>query len=59
MIILGQEDFFHPTQTVMEAVMFQAHMRLDCHIHPERKAGLARELITKAGMQGKVGNYCC
>ena len=55
MIILGQEDFFHPTQTVMEAVMFQAHIRLDCNVHPERKAKLARELIAKAGMHGKVG----
>ena len=54
MAILGQEDFFHPTQTIMEAVMFQAHMRLDCNVHHERKAGLARELITRAGLQGKV-----
>jgi ABC-type multidrug transport system ATPase subunit len=28
-----QEDTFHPTQTVAEAVMFQAHLRYTVHMH--------------------------
>jgi len=49
-----QEDTFHPTQTVVEAVVFQAIMRLDSAIPYERKLTVAQELIAMAGLKGKV-----
>jgi len=55
LLLLLQEDTFHPTQTVLEAVIFQASMRLDSSIPHSKKKYMARELIKKAGLKGKVG----
>ena len=49
-----QEDVFHPTQTLMEAVLFQAVMRLGSDIPDSKKKLMARELIIMAGLKGKV-----
>jgi len=48
-----QEDIFHPTQTVLEAVMFQANLRLDPSIPRPKKVLKAMELIALAGLRGK------
>jgi len=50
-----QEDTFHPTQTVLEAVNFQALMRLDSSIPYKRKMEMAKEIVADAGLRGKVG----
>jgi ABC-type multidrug transport system ATPase subunit len=49
-----QEDAFHPTQTVLEAVMFHANMRLDANIPQSEKLQMAQEMIDLAGLKGKV-----
>jgi len=53
----SQEDPFHPTQTVLEAVMFQALMRLDPKIIYEEKLCLTKDLIVQAGLGGKVSQW--
>ena len=46
---------FHPTQTVLEAVLFQAHMRLSpCDNDATTLDHRAHDVIRKAGLQGKV-----
>lgn len=50
----GQEDVFHPTQYLMEAVMFQAVMRLDVSVPYHQKLDMVTSLITMAGLKGKV-----
>ena len=40
-------------QTLLEAVLFQANMRLDVNISPEEKLARASALILRAGLQGK------
>lgn len=50
-----QTDAFHPTQTVLEAVLFQADMRLDPSISKKEKVFTAKGLIAMAGLEGKVG----
>ena len=47
------QDSFHPTVTVLEAVLFQAHMRLDPAVPYAWKVRKAQALIRLAGLQGK------
>jgi len=48
-----QEDVFHPTQTVFEAVMYQADLRLGLEVSKEEKKKLCRKLLTQVGLGGK------
>lgn len=45
---------FHPTQTVMETVVFHAQMRLGRTLPYQHKVTQAQRVIYKAGLQGKV-----
>lgn len=47
------QDSFYPTVTVLEAVLFHAHMRLGVDVPLAAKLGRAREVIGLAGLQGK------
>jgi len=49
-----QEDIFHPTQSVLEAVMFQSQMRLASNVPYNKKLAKAQDLIALAGLSGKV-----
>ena len=49
-----QEDVFHPTTTLLEAIMFQAHMRLDAGMPYSEKLGRVGDLLKLAGLSGKV-----
>ena len=47
------QDSFHPTVTVLEAVLFQAHMRLGRGVPLATKLQRVREVVGLAGLQGK------
>ena len=48
-----QEESFHATTTVMEAMLFQAHMRMPRSVPMAAKRERARRLLKMAGLQGK------
>lgn len=48
-----QEESFHATSTVMEAMLFQAHMRMARSVPAAAKRERARRLLDMAGLQGK------
>ena len=52
--LFQQEDIFHPTTTVLEAIMFQAQMRLDARMPYNEKLARVTMLIKLAGLSGKV-----
>ncbi|GAB5035572.1 abc transporter g family protein [Nannochloropsis oceanica] len=52
-----QEDIFHPTSTVKEAVLFQANLRLDRRMPVHEKDALALRLIEDVGLKGKEHTY--
>ncbi len=52
-----QEDIFHPTSTVKEAVLFQANLRLDRRMPAHEKDALALRLIEDVGLKGKEHTY--
>ena len=52
-----QEDIFHPTSTVKEAVLFQANLRLDRRMPAHEKDALALRLIEDVGLKGKENTY--
>jgi ATP-binding cassette, subfamily G (WHITE), member 2 len=51
--LLHTQDSFHPTVTVLEAVLFHAHMRLGVDVPTATKLERARVVIGIAGLQGK------
>ena len=48
-----QEESFHATSTVMEAVLFRAHMRMPRSVPTAAKRAEAERLLERAGLQGK------
>ena len=48
-----QEESFHAMSTVMEAMLFQAHMRMPRAVPAAAKCARARGLLAAAGLQGK------
>jgi len=48
-----QEDIFHPTQTVFEAIMYQAELRLGLDVPYEKKKKLCHKLLAEVGLAGK------
>lgn len=52
-----QEDSFHPTSTVKEAVLFRASMRLDRRMPSQERDALALRLIEDVGLKGKEETY--
>lgn len=50
-----QDESFHATSTVMEAMLFQAHMRMPRAVPAAAKRARARRLLAAAGLQGKEG----
>lgn len=48
-----QEDIFHPTSTVKEAVLFQANLRMHSKMPSHEKDALALQLIQDVGLKGK------
>jgi ATP-binding cassette subfamily G (WHITE) protein 2 len=48
-----QEESFHATSTVMEAMLFQAHMRMPRSVATAVKRERARRLLETAGLQEK------
>jgi ATP-binding cassette subfamily G (WHITE) protein 2 len=54
---LTLQDSFHPTVTVLEAVLFHAHMCLKIDVPLAAKLQRAREVISLAGLQGKENDH--
>jgi len=53
-----QEDLFHPTQTVYEAIRYYADLRLDPKEFPaDAKDKICRKLISEIGLQGKEQQF--
>lgn len=53
-----QEDLFHPTQTVFEAIMYYADLRLDPKQYCDyKKKEICLKLIHEIGLQGKENQF--